>query len=76
MSSYDCSGEGDYVSSVQWATDSMHLAVGTSDAKVQIWDAARAKQVRGQGRTHARARARPTVLDDENDEGKSLYPRF
>ncbi|KAI8468545.1 MAG: activator and specificity subunit of anaphase promoting complex [Monoraphidium minutum] len=41
-----CKNEGDYVSSVQWAPDSSHLAVGTSDAKVQIWDAGRAKQVR------------------------------
>ena len=39
-------GEGDYVSSLQWAPDGSHLAVGTSDAKVQIWDAARARQVR------------------------------
>lgn len=41
-----CKNEGDYVSSLQWAPDSSHLAIGTSDAKVQIWDAARAKQVR------------------------------
>ncbi|KAF8069619.1 CDC20-2 [Scenedesmus sp. PABB004] len=38
--------EGDYITSVQWAADSTHLAVGTSTAKVQIWDAARAKQVK------------------------------
>ena len=41
-----CKNEGDYVSSLQWAPDSSHLAIGTSDAKVQIWDVARAKQVR------------------------------
>lgn len=41
-----CKNEGDYVSSLQWAPDSSHLAIGTSDAKVQIWDAGRAKQVR------------------------------
>ena len=35
------------MSSVQWAADATHLAIGTSDAKVQIWDAGRAKQVRG-----------------------------
>jgi cell division cycle protein 20 (cofactor of APC complex) len=38
--------EGDYISSVQWASDGSHLAVGTSDARVQIWDVARMKQVR------------------------------
>jgi cell division cycle protein 20 (cofactor of APC complex) len=41
-----CKNEGDYITSVQWASDSSHLAVGTSDAKVQIWDATRCKQVR------------------------------
>jgi cell division cycle protein 20 (cofactor of APC complex) len=28
--------EGDYVTSVAWAADSTHIAVGTSDAKVQV----------------------------------------
>ncbi|KAF5835961.1 WD40-repeat-containing domain protein [Dunaliella salina] len=37
---------GDYVSSVAWSADGAYLAVGTSDAKVQIWDAGRAKQIR------------------------------
>lgn len=40
-----CRGEGDYITSVQWASDSTHLSIGTSDAKVQIWDVARNKQV-------------------------------
>jgi cell division cycle protein 20 (cofactor of APC complex) len=38
--------DGDYISSLQWAADGSHLAVGTSDAKVQIWDVTRMKQVR------------------------------
>ncbi|GAX80860.1 hypothetical protein CEUSTIGMA_g8295.t1 [Chlamydomonas eustigma] len=38
--------EGDYICSVAWSTDGAHLALGTSDSKVQIWDASRAKQVR------------------------------
>lgn len=38
--------ETDYITSVQWASDSTHLAVGTSSAKVQIWDANRCKQVK------------------------------
>lgn len=28
--------EGDYITSVSWATDSTHIAIGTSDAKVQV----------------------------------------
>jgi cell division cycle protein 20 (cofactor of APC complex) len=28
--------EGDYITSVSWAADSTHIAVGTSDAKVQV----------------------------------------
>ena len=38
--------EGDYVSSIAWSADGAYLAVGTSDTKVQIWDAARCKQIR------------------------------
>ncbi len=38
--------EGAYISSVQWAADGTHLAVGTSDCKVQVWDASRCKQVK------------------------------
>lgn len=36
----------DIVTSVAWAADGKHIAVGTSGAEVQIWDAARAKIVR------------------------------
>jgi len=32
--------------SVAWSADGAYLAIGTSDAKVQIWDACRMKQVR------------------------------
>ncbi|KAG2428164.1 hypothetical protein HXX76_011844 [Chlamydomonas incerta] len=38
--------EGDYISALKWGSDGNFLAVGTSDAKVQIWDANRRKQVR------------------------------
>ena len=41
-----CPGEGDYICSVAWGADGQYLAVGTSDAKVQIWDASRCKQIR------------------------------
>jgi cell division cycle 20, cofactor of APC complex len=40
------SSQSAYVTSVAWAPDGTHLAVGTSDARVQIWDAQRARQVR------------------------------
>ena len=42
----ECSDEDDYVTSVAWAADGKHVAVGTSGAAVQIWDAARGRQVR------------------------------
>ncbi|KAJ0395490.1 hypothetical protein P43SY_002462 [Pythium insidiosum] len=37
----------DYVSSVQWSdvTGSSHLAIGTSDSVVQLWDVAAMKQI-------------------------------
>lgn len=38
-----------YVTSVAWAGDSKFLAVGTSDAEVQVWDAELAKPVRTMG---------------------------
>ncbi|MEW5318494.1 MAG: hypothetical protein WDW38_009711 [Sanguina aurantia] len=41
-----CPGEGDYISSLSWGADGNFLAVGTSDCKVQIWDAERQKQIR------------------------------
>jgi cell division cycle protein 20 (cofactor of APC complex) len=36
----------DYVTSVSWAADGKHIAVGTNSAEVQIWDAERSRQVR------------------------------
>ena len=38
--------EEDYVTSVNWAPDGKHIAVGTNNAEVQIWDASRARKVR------------------------------
>jgi len=38
--------EEDYVTSVNWAPDGNHIAVGTNNAEVQIWDASRARKVR------------------------------
>nr|GMD94294.1 protein FIZZY-RELATED 2-like [Ipomoea batatas] len=39
-------GIDDSVSSVGWAQRGTHLAVGTSNGKVQIWDASRCKRIR------------------------------
>lgn len=41
-----CPNEGDYICSVAWSADGAYIALGTSDAKVQIWDTSRAKQIR------------------------------
>ncbi|KAK9823526.1 hypothetical protein WJX72_003403 [[Myrmecia] bisecta] len=41
-----CSEEDDYITSVNWAADGKHIAVGTASSTVQIWDANRNKQVR------------------------------
>lgn len=42
----ETTGDNDFVTSVSWAEDGKHIAVGTNMAEVQIWDAARARQVR------------------------------
>ena len=38
--------EEDYITSLQWASDGRHIAIGTNLAETQIWDAERNKQVR------------------------------
>ena len=42
----ECQDEDEYVTSVSWGADGKHIAVGTSSATVQIWDANRVKQIR------------------------------
>ncbi|CAI6007149.1 unnamed protein product [Closterium sp. NIES-64] len=39
-------GPDDYVTSVAWAKDGRHLAVGLNSSELQIWDASRLRQVR------------------------------
>ena len=39
-------GSDDHVTSVAWAADGKHLAVGTDSSTVQIWDVVRHKQIR------------------------------
>lgn len=39
-------GEDDDVCSVGWAQPGTHLAVGTKQGKVQIWDVTRSKRIR------------------------------
>lgn len=36
----------DFITSVKWAADGTHIAIGTSSAEVQLWDANRTKQIR------------------------------
>ena len=40
-------GSVQYVSSVSWAPDGKHLAVGLSNSEVQLWDTQRLKKVSG-----------------------------
>ena len=42
----ECQEEDEYITSVSWGADGKHIAVGTSSATVQIWDANRVKQIR------------------------------
>ena len=39
-------GERDYVSSVSWAANGKYLAIGGSDAAIQLWDVEKQKRVR------------------------------
>eukprot|EP00850_Spirogloea_muscicola_P015787 SM000124S25919 [mRNA] locus=s124:109767:112041:+ [translate_table: standard] len=41
-----CAGESDYVTSVAWAADGRHLAVGLSTSEVQLWDSCSLRQIR------------------------------
>jgi cell division cycle protein 20 (cofactor of APC complex) len=47
----------DYVTSVSWAADGRHVAVGLSSSATQIWDAERVKPVRSLGGHSARVGA-------------------
>ena len=38
--------DDDYITSLQWASDGRHIAIGTNSSETQIWDAERMKQVR------------------------------
>ncbi|XP_078484737.1 cell division cycle protein 20 homolog [Ciona intestinalis] len=45
-------GENEYVSSVKWMPDGEHIAIGNSDAEVQLWDVAASKRMRNM-KSHA-----------------------
>jgi len=47
-------GEGTHVTSLNWMQEGNYLAVGTSDHKVQLWDAEKLKQVRSMNGHRAR----------------------
>ena len=50
-------GEGQHVTSLSWVQEGNYLAVGTSDHKVQLWDADKLKQVRSMNGHRARVGA-------------------
>lgn len=52
-----CQSEEEYVTSVSWAPDGKHVAVGTSAATVKLWDAATQRPVRALEGHHARVGA-------------------
>lgn len=41
-----CTEPDDYITSVKWASDGNHVAVGLANSDVQLWDVNRVKQVR------------------------------
>ena len=54
-----CSQEadGDYISSVSWLNDGVHVAIGTASAQVQIWDAQAQRKIRTMSGHDARVAA-------------------
>jgi cell division cycle protein 20 (cofactor of APC complex) len=58
---------GDYISSVSWAFDGAHLAVGTRDSAVQIWDVTQSKKVR------KKKRRRLSLLHVGSKNGLALH---
>ena len=46
ISEIECTAPGTLVTSVAWSQDGKHLAVGTGDSVVQLWDASRASCLR------------------------------
>ena len=71
----------DYVTGVQWGGDGKHIAVGTNDAEVQIWDVSRLKQVRtlrGPGPRRRAAwshAARHGQQGQHRDDARRSHPR-
>ncbi|KAI4315346.1 hypothetical protein L6164_028165 [Bauhinia variegata] len=70
-------GIDDSVCSVGWAQRGTHLAVGTSNGKVQIWDASRCKKIRTMEghRLRAGALAWSSSLLSSGGRDKNIYQR-
>ncbi|KAL2962211.1 hypothetical protein AAZX31_17G128900 [Glycine max] len=70
-------GIDDLVCSVGWAQRGTHLAVGTSNGKVQIWDASRCKKIRSlEGhRLRVGALAWSSSLLSSGGRDKNIYQR-
>ncbi|KAG5028222.1 hypothetical protein JHK87_011736 [Glycine soja] len=70
-------GIDDLVCSVGWAQRGTHLAVGTSNGKVQIWDASRCKKIRSMEghRLRVGALAWSSSLLSSGGRDKNIYQR-
>ncbi|XP_004515787.1 B-type cell cycle switch protein ccs52A [Cicer arietinum] len=70
-------GVDDCVCSVGWAQRGTHLAVGTSNGKVQIWDASRCKKIRSMEghRLRVGALAWSSSLLSSGGRDKNIYQR-
>lgn len=70
-------GVDDCVCSVGWAQRGTHLAVGTNNGKVQIWDAARCKKIRSMEghRLRVGALAWSSSLLSSGGRDKNIYQR-
>ncbi|MED6133110.1 Protein FIZZY-RELATED 2 [Stylosanthes scabra] len=70
-------GIDDCVCSVGWAQRGTHLAVGTSNGKVQIWDAARCRKIRSMEghRLRVGALAWSSSLLSSGGRDKNIYQR-
>ena len=70
-------GEDDPITSVSWTQRGSHVSVGTTNGEVQIWDAAKCKQVRSMGGHQARVgtMAWNSTLLASGSRDRSIYIR-
>lgn len=54
---FSCGDGNDYISSLSWADDGVHLAIGTATNQIQLWDTARSTLVRTMRNEYGRVAA-------------------